>query len=141
MENRHLVSAIGILKNMKYMTIATVCDDGSPWNTPVAPNLKKDLVFTWGSNENSVHSQNIRKEKRVFVVIYDSTAPEGTGEGIYMKGEAKELDKYEGTLKMYHFVPEKIWINDEEKNDDGSFKRDIRVELDLEVIKSVLEKD
>ncbi|MFZ2716056.1 MAG: hypothetical protein WAZ44_02405 [Minisyncoccia bacterium] len=39
---------------------------------------------------------------------------------------------------MYHFVPEKIWINDEEKNDDGSFKRDIRVELNLEDLKATL---
>ncbi|MFZ2522067.1 MAG: pyridoxamine 5'-phosphate oxidase family protein [Minisyncoccia bacterium] len=61
MKNRHIESATKILKDMKYMTIATVCEDGSPWNTPVAPNLKNDLVFTWGSSENSIHSQNIRK--------------------------------------------------------------------------------
>ena len=138
MENRHILSATKILKEMKYMTIATVCEDGSAWNTPVAPNIKEDLTFTWGSNENSVHSQNIRKEKRVFIVIYDSHAEEGTGEGVYMKGEAVELNEYEGTLKMYSFTPQQIWINDEEKNDDGSFKRDIRIELDLLSLKESL---
>ena len=122
------------------MTIATVCADGSPWNTPLAPTPSKDLIFRWGSNEDSVHSQNIRNEKRVFVVIYDSTAPEGAGEGIYMKGEAEELNEYEGTLKMYRFIPQQIWINDEEKNDDGSFKKDIRVELDIENLKRSLNK-
>lgn len=140
MENRHITSATKILQNMKYMTIATVCEDGSAWNTPVAPNLKKDLTFTWGSNENSVHSQNIRKEKRVFIVIFDSHAEEGTGEGVYMKGEAEELDEHEGTLKMYRFIPQKIWINDEEKNDDGSFKKDIRIELSIEDLKRSLDK-
>ena len=140
MENRHIVSATKILKNMKYMTIATICIDGSPWNTPVAPNLKNDLTFTWGSDENSVHSKNIRQEKRVFIVIYDSNAEEGTGEGVYMKGEAEELDEYGGTLKMYRFVPEKIWINDEEKNEDGSFKRDIRAEIDIQDLKNELNK-
>lgn len=138
MKPRHLKSAVDILKNMKYMTIATVCEDGSPWNTPVAPNLKNDLTLTWGSNENSVHSQNVRREKRVFVVIYDSHAEEGSGEGIYMKGIAEELDEYEGVLKMYRFTPENIWINDEENNDDGSFKRDIRIELDLSFLKEAL---
>ncbi len=138
MKNRHIESGVKILKEMKYMTIATVCEDGSPWNTPVAPNLKNDLVFTWGSNENSIHSQNIRKEKRVFVVVYDSHAEEGTGEGIYMKGEAEDLNEYEGALKIYRFIPQKIWINDEEKNDDGSFKRDVRIELDLESLKNSL---
>ena len=139
MEERHITSATKILKEMKYMTIATVCADGSPWNTPVAPTPSNDLVFRWGSNEESIHSQNIRKEKRVFVVVYDSRAPEGTGEGVYMKGVAEELAEYEGTLKMYHFIPEKIWINDEEKNDDGSFKKDIRIELYVDDLKKSLE--
>lgn len=138
METRHLKSTIEIIKSMKYMTIATVCEDGSPWNTPVAPNIKSGLTFTWGSNENSVHSQNVRREKRVFVVIYDSNAEEGTGEGVYMKGVAEELNEYEGVLKMYRFTPEKIWINDEENNEDGTFKRDIRVEIDIENLKKSL---
>ncbi len=138
MQPRHLESAAKIIKEMKYMTIATVCEDGSPWNTPVAPTPSTDLIFRWGSNENSIHSQNIRREKRVFVVIYDSHAEEGTGEGVYMKGVAEELDEYEGTLKMYRFTPEKIWINDEENNEDGSFKKDIRVEINIDHLKESL---
>ncbi|HEY0220732.1 MAG TPA: pyridoxamine 5'-phosphate oxidase family protein [Candidatus Paceibacterota bacterium] len=141
MQPHHLANAAEILKNIKYMTIATVCSDGSPWNTPVAPTFNNELIFRWGSNENSVHSQNIRNEKRVFVVIYDSTAPEGAGEGVYMKGIAEELDEYEGTLKMYQFTPEKVWINDEENNDDGSFKKDIRIELNIEDLKKSLNKN
>lgn len=140
MEEIHLISAVKILKNIKYMTLATVCADGSPWNTPLAPTPSNDLVFRWGSNENSVHSQNIRNERRVFAVIYDSTAPEGTGEGVYMKGVAEELDEYEGALKMYRFIPEKIWINGEEKNDDGSFKKDVRIELNIEGLRNSLNK-
>ena len=138
MEPRHLDSAVRILKNIKYMTLATVCADGSPWNSPVAPTYNKELTFRWGSNENSVHSQNVRNEKRAFVVIYDSTAPEGVGEGVYMKGIAEELNEYGGALRMYLFHPQQIWINDDEKNEDGSFKRDIRVELNIETLKSAL---
>lgn len=55
-----------------------------------------------------------------------------------MKGEAEELDEYSGALKMYCFTPKQIWINDEEKNDDGSFKRDVRIELDIERLKKEL---
>lgn len=141
MESRHIISAAKILKKMKYMTIATVCPDGSPWNTPVAPTPNGGLVFRWGSSEDSVHSQNIRNDKRAFVVIYDSTAPEGAGEGVYMKGVAEELNEQEGTLRMYHFIPQQIWINDEEKNEDGSFKKDIRVELDMDQLKSAMESN
>lgn len=138
MEQRHLESAVRILKNSTYMTLATVCPDGSPWNTPVAPNRKDDLTFTWGSDPESVHSANVRREKRVFVVIYDSTAPEGTGEGVYMRGEAEELPDHEGTLHMYRFVPQQAWINDEEKDEKGSFLRDIRVELPLNSLMTAL---
>lgn len=138
MQESHLASATKILQSIKYMTLATVCADGSPWNTPVAPTFNKELIFRWGSNEQSVHSQNVRNEKRVFVVIYDSTAPEGVGEGVYMKGEAEELDEYEGTLKMYRFTPHEAWINDEERNEDGSFKKDIRIALDMDALKGLL---
>jgi general stress protein 26 len=135
MEQRHLDSAVKILKHIKYMTLATVCADGSPWNTPVAPTFDKDLTFRWGSNEHSVHSENVRNEKRVFVVIYDSTAEEGVGEGVYMKGTAEELDEKEGMLQMYRFIPNQVWINDEEDAADGSFIKDIRVELPLDELK------
>ena len=120
------------------MTLATVCPDGSPWNTPVAPTFNNDLIFRWGSNEESVHSQNVRNEKRVFVVVYDSTVPEGTGEGVYMKGEARELDEREGTLRMYEFYPAQVWINDEEQDDEGKFQKDIRVEINIEELKQAL---
>lgn len=138
MEERHLASAARILKSIKYMTLATVCEDGSPWNSPVAPTYDKELVFRWGSNEGSVHSGNVRREKRVFVVIYDSTAPDGLGEGVYMQGEAEEHDEYEGVLRIYTFRPSRIWINDEVRDENGNFKHDIRVELAIERLKEAL---
>lgn len=140
METRHLESAVKILTSINHMTLATVCADGSPWNTPVSPTPSKDLVFRWGSNEESVHSQNVRREPRVFVVIYDSTAPDGLGEGVYMQGIAEELDEKEGSLRMYRFTPQKVWINDEERNEDGSFKRDVRVEIPLRELEEALKQ-
>ncbi|MFZ2763749.1 MAG: pyridoxamine 5'-phosphate oxidase family protein [Minisyncoccia bacterium] len=138
MEERYLKSAVQILREIKYMTIATVCADGSPWNSPVAHSPLKDLIFCWGSTEDSIHSQNIRREKRVFVVIYDSTAPEGAGEGVYMKGEAEELDEVEGLIRMYRFIPQQIWINDAEKDDNGNYLKDFRVELNIEDLRRSL---
>ncbi len=138
MEQRHIDSAVKILKSMKYMTLATVCEDGSPWNSPVAHSPLKELVFYWGSTEDSVHSQNIRRDKRVFVVVYDSTLPEGMGEGVYMKGEAEELDEVEGLVRMYRFTPKQIWINDAEKDANGKYLKDFRVELDMEALNNLI---
>jgi general stress protein 26 len=140
MEDRHLTSAAGILKSIHYITIATVCEDGSPWNSPVSATLDTDFTFKWGSNPENVHSQNIRRDNRVFVVIFDSTAPEGTGEGVYMTGRAEELEEENNSIKKYRFVPKRIWINDELKNEDGSYKHDIRIELDVASLKALLSK-
>ncbi len=138
MQPRHLTSAVNILKNIKYMTLATVCEDGSPWNSPVAHSPLKELVFYWGSTEDSIHSQNIRREGRVFVVVYDSTLPEGEGEGVYMKGTAEELDEVEGLVRMYRFTPQQIWINDAEKDANGNYLKDFRIELDIEKVRELI---
>ncbi len=95
--------------------------------------------FKWGSSPENVHSGNIRRDSRVFAVVFDSNAPEGMGEGVYMQGRAYELEEREGAVAMYRFVPERAWINDEAKNDDDSYKHDIRIELDLEQLKKSLD--
>ncbi len=138
MEERHFTSAVEILKKIHYITLATVCEDGSPWNSPVSAHFEKDFYFLWGSSPDNVHSQNIHRDGRAFVVIYDSTVPEGRGEGLYMTGTATELDNQNETIKKYRFIPSKVWINDEVKYGDGSYKHDIRIELDIEKLKQLL---
>ena len=90
----------------------------------------------------------------VFIVIYDSTVPEGEGEGVYIEAEAIELTDSEEILKMrqiqkeedyhdtpdaflgdavrrvYKAVPKRVWMNDAEEK-DGVFIRDFRVEIPL----------
>jgi general stress protein 26 len=136
MEEKHIVSARQILKKIHYINIATVNEDGSPWNSAVSALHDEGLNFFWGSSPDNIHSRNIRRDGRVFVTIYDSTAPEGTGEGLYMRGKAEQLNQEEGTFVCkYKFVPEELWINDEAKNEDGSYKHDIRVSLDLSTLR------
>ncbi len=133
MEKRHIESARKILDTIHYITIATICEDGSPWNSPVSASLDTELNFYWGSSPENVHSQNIRRDGRVFVVVFDSNAPEGTGEGVYMQGRAEELDFcFSDSVKKYKFVPEKIWINDVAVNEVGEYQHDVRIELQKE---------
>jgi hypothetical protein len=138
MEDKHLASAVSILKKIHYLTLATVCEDGSPWNSPVSFSYDSKLTFSWGSSAENIHSENIRRDGRAFVVIYDSMAPEGTGEGMYMQGVAAELENENESIKKYHFVPSRIWINDEEKNADGSYRHDVRIELDGNKLRELL---
>ena len=79
----------------------------------------------------------------MFVVIYDSTVPEGTGFGVYMKGNAyqlglkdsseilralkllysrknkkpRALQEFRGIFprRVYKFVPEQAWVNADSK--------------------------
>jgi general stress protein 26 len=122
-----------IIDSIKYATLATVTSEGQPWNSPVFAMHDDSLNFYWASSKESQHSQNIRHNGKVFVVIYDSTAAPGMGEGVYVQAEAKELDveqefdellnlnsnlqpqKFlgESSKRFYKATPLKMWVNDE----------------------------
>jgi nitroimidazol reductase NimA-like FMN-containing flavoprotein (pyridoxamine 5'-phosphate oxidase superfamily) len=136
------------------MTIATVCADGTPWNTPVAKRAHDARYnFYWASDRESVHSRNIRRNNDIFIVMYDSTVPSEKAWGVYVQAKAFELDDaakvaeiakrfpdddpyVPGDAAMYlgdhprrifQAVPEKMWMNDESEK-DGDYI-DIRTEV------------
>ncbi|MGH3425997.1 MAG: pyridoxamine 5'-phosphate oxidase family protein [Mycobacteriales bacterium] len=75
--------AYGQLSRVEYAALATSSPSGEPWNSPVYTAYDDELNLYWTSAASSMHSQNIRSSGRAFLVIYNSTAPEGTGEGLY----------------------------------------------------------
>ena len=144
-----------VLDAINYITIATVSKDGQPWNTPVAGfHFDNDYTLYWASWQDNQHSKNVRANGKAFVVVYDSTPASGQpSAGVYMKGQASELteeqevtqavlvfkdDPYnpsdgkqylgEYPRRIYKFVPEQIWTNDDNKV-NGNFI-DIRVEAE-----------
>lgn len=141
-----------ILQQVKYATIASVTPEGKAWNTPVAHDMDENRNIYWFSDKDNEHSKNIHNNPNVFVVIYDSTAPDGEGEGVYIEAFAEELINEEhisnalrinpGNTKKasdflgenirrcYKATPQRIWINDAEEK-DGVFIRDYRVEINL----------
>ncbi len=80
-----------LLTRMPYVTIATVSPDGQPWNTPVVARFDDDLNLYWVSWRANCHSRNIAHDPRIFVVVYDTSAPEGSGEGLYLQMKASAL--------------------------------------------------
>ena len=74
-----------LLRDIPYITIATVCPDGTPWNSPVVGTFDFQMNLYWISWKNNQHSRNIDQNPHVFVVVYDSRTPEGQGEGLYLK--------------------------------------------------------
>ena len=132
--------AKGIISKIQYITIATSSKEGIPWNSPVYSAFDEDYSFYWASWKENQHSRNIAENNQVFLVIYDSTVPEGTGEGVYIQAKAhmlaeeKEIEKALSHLyrrkgedpnkreakeflggyprRVYKAVPEKVWLND-----------------------------
>jgi hypothetical protein len=80
-----------ILRRVPYVTLATVCPNGQPWNTPVWGYFDDELNLYWASWPGNQHSLNIATSPSIFVVVYDSAAPEGTAMGIYMEMDARML--------------------------------------------------
>ena len=138
-----------------YITIATACEDGSPWNTPVYAAFDDQYNFFWISTPAAQHSKNIERDSRIFVVVFDSSQAEGTGEGVYMQGKAFVLEDPEEIVhaipfyydrvnkphqdpkeflgesprRLYAFVPEQCWMNTDVKV--GAFHVDGRKAIRL----------
>ncbi|HTE22270.1 MAG TPA: pyridoxamine 5'-phosphate oxidase family protein [Candidatus Limnocylindria bacterium] len=92
MSDYHNKRAKEILQKIIYATIATASKDGKPWNSPVRHTYDKDLNIYWFSDKEGHHSRNVRQNENVFIVIYDSTVPEGQGEGVYFEAKAYEVN-------------------------------------------------
>ncbi|MBI2888685.1 MAG: pyridoxamine 5'-phosphate oxidase family protein [Candidatus Liptonbacteria bacterium] len=145
-----------IIEKILYITIASVTPDGKPWSSPVYSAYdKKNYTFYWVSPVTTQHTKNIAAHPEVFLVIYDSTVPEGTGEGVYIQARAEEVkDEAEmrhaiGLLysrkskpprdaaqftgdsprRIYKAKPLKAWMNDSEES--NGVHLDKRVEIQL----------
>jgi general stress protein 26 len=155
MAKDYLKLASEVLRNISYGTLATVAESGAPWNCPVIMVHDHELNFYWFSDRQSQHGRNVRRNPSVFIVIYDSTVPKhGLDHGVYVQAQAREVsdkptieharkllwgpgrtgaETYSGTSprRVYHAVPERVWVNDVEFGPDGKFVRDYRMELKL----------
>lgn len=151
-----------IITKIAYMNIASITPEGNPWNSPVYVSFDKELNFFWVSWHKNQHSINIRNNPHVFVTLYDSTVPAGTGVGVYMEGNAHEISNLTEAIhalkthygrekrkprdvvefmkkfprRAYKFMPKKVWVNvDGEVN--GNFV-DKRVEVDVTELKQLM---
>jgi hypothetical protein len=133
--------ARAIVDTNLYLTLATADADGRPWPTPVyfAPVDYHELV--WVSRPDARHSQNIAARADVGIVVFDSGAPIGTGQAVYMSAVAElvppaDLDRCldvfsrsnlerggsswgrddvdpSGRLRLYRAIASAQWVLDE----------------------------
>jgi hypothetical protein len=91
MENDAAAIARGIIDAGQYMVLATADEGGRPWASPVWFAMSGYMEFFWVSSPGATHSRNIALRPEVGIVIFDSRARIGGGQGVYMTAEAKAV--------------------------------------------------
>ncbi|MEI7709349.1 MAG: pyridoxamine 5'-phosphate oxidase family protein [bacterium] len=145
-----------LLLTSRHASMATVNEDGSPHSTPFRLLYDPKLEFIyWGSHPDSLHSKNIMRTGKIFVVLYDKKEKIS---GLYIKCEnahmveGEELQKalevhnsfrikensapltidyYMGNnpQRMWSTEIKNLWVNGIERDANGKIARDGRIEI------------
>lgn len=93
-----------LLQTIRYATISTIDSDGKPWTAPVWYVFDEDHNIYWWSPTEAQHSKNIAGNAGVYITVFDSTAPEGDGFGLYMRAEAEVVvdDELDSAISLYN---------------------------------------
>jgi nitroimidazol reductase NimA-like FMN-containing flavoprotein (pyridoxamine 5'-phosphate oxidase superfamily) len=73
-----------------YMALGTADKTGRPWVSPVYYAAAGYAEFFWVSSPEARHSRNLATRPELSIVVFDSQAPIGTGQGVYMAAVADE---------------------------------------------------
>jgi hypothetical protein len=84
-------AARDIIDANRYLVLASADASGLPWATPVYYAQSGYREFVWVSRPGAQHSENLARRGDVGIVIFDSTVPIGTGQGVYLRAVAAEV--------------------------------------------------
>jgi nitroimidazol reductase NimA-like FMN-containing flavoprotein (pyridoxamine 5'-phosphate oxidase superfamily) len=85
-------TATGLVEASRYLVLATADETGRPWSSPVYFAHLGFTEFFWVSSPDVTHSRNIAVRPEVGIVVFDSQAAIGTGQGVYMSAVAELLE-------------------------------------------------
>jgi nitroimidazol reductase NimA-like FMN-containing flavoprotein (pyridoxamine 5'-phosphate oxidase superfamily) len=76
--------ARSIIDSNMYMTLGTADGTGRLRVSPVYYAYAGYTEFYWVSSPEATHSRNIAARPQIAIVVFDSRAQVGTGQGVYM---------------------------------------------------------
>jgi hypothetical protein len=144
-----------LLRTVRHAAMATVNADGTPHNSPYF-FMRDDRLehLYWGSHPESIHSQNILRTGRLFVVLYDAQVRGGlyveaanghpvegdelvTALAVHNALRAKEGRSpipqayYQGDSPQRMWMADvgRLWVNGTLRDADDLVVRDIRTEI------------
>jgi nitroimidazol reductase NimA-like FMN-containing flavoprotein (pyridoxamine 5'-phosphate oxidase superfamily) len=79
------------LRPLTALTLGTADGSGRPWASPVYYAPEGYGRFYWFCSPEATRSRNIAARPGVAIVIFDSRAPVGRGQGVYLSASAEEL--------------------------------------------------
>ncbi|MCW6006497.1 pyridoxamine 5'-phosphate oxidase family protein [Micromonospora sp. CPCC 205371] len=77
-----------LLAEHRYLVLGTADDDGRPWVTPVFYAADGEHRVVWVSAPDSRHSRNIAARPDVAITVFDTHAPIGGAEALYLEAIA-----------------------------------------------------
>ncbi len=80
-----------IIDSNIYIVLGTADESGRPWALPMYYVSAEYKEFYWVSSPEVRHSRNIAIRPQVSIVVFNSQAPIGTGQGVYMSAVAEQL--------------------------------------------------
>jgi hypothetical protein len=80
-----------VIDGNQYLTLGTTDPDGRPRLSPVYYTPARYTELYWVSAPDAQHSRNLAARPAVQIVIFDSTAPVGQGEAVYLDTTATEV--------------------------------------------------
>ena len=86
-------TARAIIDDISYLVLGTADATGVPWASPVYFAAEAYRDFYWVSSPSATHSRNVADRPEVGLVIFDSTAPIGSGQGVYVRAHAAEVSE------------------------------------------------
>ncbi|HEU5207102.1 MAG TPA: pyridoxamine 5'-phosphate oxidase family protein [Gaiellaceae bacterium] len=86
-----VATARAIVDGNLYMVLGTADERGRPWVSPVYYAHVHYREFLWVSRPETLHSRNLVARPQVSLVIFDSSVPISTGQGVYMAATSEEV--------------------------------------------------
>jgi hypothetical protein len=80
-----------IIDGNSYLTIATADRAGQPWASPLWYAHAGYREFFWVSSPGAQHSRNLAERPQAGIVIFDSRAPVGDPQAVYLAVTAGEV--------------------------------------------------
>ncbi|MES2100120.1 MAG: pyridoxamine 5'-phosphate oxidase family protein [Pseudomonadota bacterium] len=155
-----VAQAVELLNGPPYFNVATE-SNGQPWNSPVWAARDQSLDLYWSSWIKAVHSENVEKNPRTFLTLFDSTRKRGTNNlrCLYLQCTTVVVDELEeaekafallypdeavdvtdflgvGQKRFYRATPIRAWLNclSERQLTPSTIK--MRAEISLDLLKA-----